>query len=132
VAASSIVNISSIYGLIGSGTSTAYHASKGAVRILTKTAAVEYARDKIRVKSVHPGVIKRPMMGIFEDKELDAIAMIAPMMRGARPEEVGYVVLFLATDEASFVTVRNMSLTEAKPRSTRSGRRNALGPARHP
>ena len=100
----SIINISSIYGLIGSGGSAAYHASKGAVRILTKTAAVEYAGDKIRVNSVHPGVIKTPMVDIFEDKELDAIAQLAPMKRAARPEEVGYVVLFLATDEASFVT----------------------------
>jgi cyclopentanol dehydrogenase len=58
--AGSIINISSIYGLIGSGGSAAYHASKGAVRILTKTAAVEYAPDNIRVNSVHPGVIKTP------------------------------------------------------------------------
>jgi len=100
----SIINISSIYGIIGSGGSAAYHASKGAVRILTKTAAVEFAADNIRVNSVHPGVIKTPMVDIFDDKELDAIAVLAPMKRAARPEEVGYVVLFLATDEASFVT----------------------------
>ncbi len=100
----SIVNISSIYGLIGSGGSAAYHASKGAVRILTKTAAVEYAPFNIRVNSVHPGVIKTPMVDIFADKDLDAIAALAPMKRAARPEEVGYVVLFLASDEASFVT----------------------------
>jgi NAD(P)-dependent dehydrogenase (short-subunit alcohol dehydrogenase family) len=100
----SIVNISSIYGLIGSGGSAAYHASKGAVRLLTKTAAVEYAPDHIRVNSVHPGVIKTPMVDIFAEKELDAIAALAPMKRAAHPEEVGYVVLFLATDEASFVT----------------------------
>src|SRR5229473_3849209 len=61
----SIINISSIFGLIGSGGSTAYHASKGAVRILTKTAAVEYAPDNIRVNSVPPGVIKTPMVDIF-------------------------------------------------------------------
>jgi cyclopentanol dehydrogenase len=100
----SIINISSIYGLIGSGGSAAYHASKGAVRLLTKTAAVEYAPDNIRVNSVHPGVIKTPMVDIFADEDLDAIAALAPMKRAARPEEVGYVVLFLATDEASFVT----------------------------
>ena len=100
----SIVNISSIYGLIGSGGSAAYHASKGAVRILTKTAAVEYAPFNIRVNSVHPGVIKTPMVDIFADKDLDAIAALAPMKRAARPEEVAYVVLFLASDEASFVT----------------------------
>jgi NAD(P)-dependent dehydrogenase (short-subunit alcohol dehydrogenase family) len=100
----SIINISSIYGLIGSGGSAAYHASKGAVRLLTKTAAVEYAPFDIRVNSVHPGVIKTPMTDIFAEKEFDAIAALAPMKRAARPEEVGYVVLFLASDEASFVT----------------------------
>jgi cyclopentanol dehydrogenase len=100
----SIINISSIYGLIGSGGSAAYHASKGAVRLLTKTAAIEFAADNIRVNSVHPGVIKTPMVEIFDDKELEAIAARAPINRAARPEEVGYVVLFLATDEASFVT----------------------------
>ncbi|MBE3603161.1 glucose 1-dehydrogenase [bacterium] len=99
----SIINISSIYGLIGSGGSAAYHASKGAVRLLTKTAAVEYAPDNIRVNSVHPGVIKTPMVDIFAEKNLKDRAL-APMKRAARPEEVGYVVLFLATDEASFVT----------------------------
>jgi cyclopentanol dehydrogenase len=100
----SIVNISSIYGMIGSGGSAAYHASKGAVRILTKSAAVEFAPNKIRVNSVHPGVIKTPMVDIFAEKDLDAIAAIAPMKRYARPEEVAAVVLFLASEEASFVT----------------------------
>ena len=53
---------------------------------------------------MHPGVIKTPMTDIFAEQELDAIAALAPMKRAARPEEVGYVVLFLASDEASFVT----------------------------
>jgi cyclopentanol dehydrogenase len=100
----SIVNISSIYGLIGSAGSAAYHGSKGAVRLLTKAAAVQYAPDKIRVNSVHPGVIKTPMVDIFADQELAAIANLAPMKRAGTPEEVAWVVLFLATDEASFVT----------------------------
>jgi cyclopentanol dehydrogenase len=100
----SIVNISSIYGLIGSAGSAAYHGSKGAVRLLTKAAAVQYAPDKIRVNSVHPGVIKTPMVDIFADQELAAIANLAPMKRAGTAEEVAWVVLFLATDEASFVT----------------------------
>ncbi|HTT77587.1 MAG TPA: glucose 1-dehydrogenase [Candidatus Binataceae bacterium] len=100
----SIVNISSIYGLIGSAGSAAYHGSKGAVRLLTKAAAAQYAPDKIRVNSVHPGVIKTPMVDIFADQELAAIANLAPMKRAGTPEEVAWVVLFLATDEASFVT----------------------------
>ena len=100
----SIVNISSIYGLIGSAGSAAYHGSKGAVRLLSKAAAVQYAPDKIRVNSVHPGVIKTPMVDIFGDQELAAIANLAPMKRAGTPEEVAWVVLFLATGEASFVT----------------------------
>jgi cyclopentanol dehydrogenase len=100
----SIVNISSIYGIIGSAGSSAYHGSKGAVRLLTKAAAAQYAPDHIRVNSVHPGVIKTPMVDIFADQELAAIANLAPMKRAGTPEEVAWVVLFLATDEASFVT----------------------------
>jgi cyclopentanol dehydrogenase len=100
----SIINISSIYGIIGSAGSAAYHGSKGAVRLLTKAAAVQYAPDKIRVNSVHPGVIKTPMVDIFADQELAAIANLAPMKRAGTAEEVAWVVLFLATDESSFVT----------------------------
>ncbi len=100
----SIVNISSIYGLIGSAGSAAYHGSKGAVRLLTKAAAVQYAPENIRVNSVHPGVIKTPMVDIFAEQDLATISALAPMKRAGTPEEVGYVVLFLASDEASFVT----------------------------
>ena len=58
----SIINISSIYGLIGSGTSVAYHGTKGAVRLLTKTAAIEYAAEGIRINSIHPGFIDTEMV----------------------------------------------------------------------
>jgi cyclopentanol dehydrogenase len=99
-----IVNISSIYGMIGSGGAAAYHGTKGAVRILSKVAAVQYAGDNIRVNSVHPGVIKTPMVDIVPKEQLDAITALAPMKRAGTPEEVAYVVLFLASSEASFVT----------------------------
>ena len=100
----SIVNISSIYGMIGSAGAAAYHGTKGAVRILSKVAAVHYAGDNIRVNSVHPGVIKTPMVDIVPKGQLDAITALAPMKREGTPEEVAYVVLFLASSEASFVT----------------------------
>jgi len=100
----SIINISSIYGIIGSPGSAAYHGTKGAVRLLTKAAAVQYAPDKIRVNSVHPGVILTPMVDVVPRSELQPLINMAPMKRGAQPEEVGWCVVFLACDEASFVT----------------------------
>jgi cyclopentanol dehydrogenase len=100
----SIVNISSIYGIIGSAGSAAYHASKGAVRLLTKSAAVQYAPDRIRVNSVHPGVILTPMTDIAPREQLQPVIDMAPMKRAAQPEEVGWAVVFLASDEASFIT----------------------------
>jgi cyclopentanol dehydrogenase len=100
----SIINISSIYGIIGSPGSAAYHGTKGAVRLLTKAAAVQYAPDKIRVNSVHPGVILTPMVDVVPRSELQPLINMAPMKRGAQPEEVGWCVVFLASDEASFVT----------------------------
>jgi len=100
----SIINISSIYGIIGSPGSTAYHGTKGAVRLLTKSAAAQYALDKIRVNSVHPGVILTPMVDLVPRDQLQPLIEMAPMKRGAQPEEVGWCVVFLASDEASFVT----------------------------
>jgi cyclopentanol dehydrogenase len=100
----SIINISSIYGIIGSPGSAAYHGTKGAVRLLTKAAAVQYAPDRIRVNSVHPGVILTPMVDVVPREELQPLINMAPMKRGAQPEEVGWCVVFLASDEASFVT----------------------------
>jgi NAD(P)-dependent dehydrogenase (short-subunit alcohol dehydrogenase family) len=101
----SIINISSIFGLIGSAGSTAYHGTKGAVRLLTKAAAVQYAPEKIRVNSIHPGLIHTPMVEEGRDQqELQPVIDLTPMKRGAKPEEVAWCVLFLASDEASYVT----------------------------
>jgi len=100
----SIVNISSIYGMIGSAGAAAYHGSKGAVRLLSKAAAVQYAPENIRVNSVHPGVIKTPMVEMIAEPDLAVITALAPMKRAGTPEEVAWVVLFLASNEASFVT----------------------------
>ena len=101
----SIVNVSPIYGLIGSGAAAAYQATKGAVRLLTKTAAIQYAPEGIRVNSLHPGVIDTGMV----DEEVPAEsrpALIAatPLGRMGRPEEIARGALFLASDESSFMT----------------------------
>jgi cyclopentanol dehydrogenase len=100
----SIVNISSLYGLIGSGGATTYQGTKGAVRILTKTAAVQYAAENIRVNSVHPGLIDTPMAQLVPVEARNKLASGACMNREGRPEEVAHGVVFLASDEASFVT----------------------------
>ena len=102
-----IVNISSISGFVGqSMIHMAYNASKGAVRIMTKSAAVQYAPDGIRVNSVHPGFMP-PMRTskMSADPEWRAKMLRAvPMKREGRVEEVAYAVLFLASDEASYIT----------------------------
>jgi len=101
----SIINISSIWGITGVGASIAYQASKGAVRTMTKSAAMQYAKEGIRVNSVHPGIITTPMVteGV-PDEMRQMIVAATPMGREGQPEEVANVVLFLASDEASFVT----------------------------
>ena len=102
-----IVNISSISGFVGQdGVHMAYNASKGAVRIMTKTAAVQCAGDGIRVNSVHPGFMppmrtsKTSADPTWRAKMLGAV----PMKREGRVEEVAHAVLFLASDEASYIT----------------------------
>ena len=102
----SIVNISSIAGLTG-GRTSAYAASKGAVRLLTKSTAIQYASDGIRCNSVHPGVIETPMttpmmLNTEEGRALNAARH--PMGRVGQPEDIAYGVLFLASDESSFMT----------------------------
>jgi cyclopentanol dehydrogenase len=100
----SIINISSIAGLIGLPGIPAYQASKGAVRLLTKHAAIQYAKDKIRVNSVHPGRIGTPMTAETTPERREMVLCLTPMRRDGKPEEVAYGVLYLASDESSFVT----------------------------
>ncbi len=100
----SIVNISSIAGLIGLPNIPAYQASKGAVRLLTKNAAVQYATDKIRVNSVHPGRIETPMTAPLDPERREMLLRLTPLGRDGTAEEVAYGVLYLASDESSYVT----------------------------
>ena len=100
----SIVNISSVAGLIGSGMATAYHGTKGAVRLITKTAALEYAKEGIRLNSVHPGGVDTEMLNVLSAEGRQAAVLAHPLGRLATPADVAYGVLYLASDEASFVT----------------------------
>lgn len=102
----SIVNLSSIFGAVGGfGGSIAYHASKGAVRLMTKNAAIRYAKEGIRVNSVHPGFIDTPMIEQVKDTPVEgAILANTPMGRLGTPAEIGAVIAFLASDAASYMT----------------------------
>lgn len=102
----SIVNISSTVGLVGGPFEGAYTASKGAVRLLTKAAALQYAKYNIRVNSVHPHITATDMVAsLLDDPDtLDRLLSKIPLRRIAQPEEIAKVVMFLISDEASYMT----------------------------
>ncbi len=106
VGGGSIINVSSIYGLVGSDTSTAYHAAKGAIRLFTKSAAIQYAKENIRVNSVHPGYALTPLtqQGYANPEYLERILSRIPMGRVGTAGDIAYGMLYLASDESSFVT----------------------------
>ncbi|MFF1552972.1 SDR family NAD(P)-dependent oxidoreductase [Rhodococcus erythropolis] len=104
----SIINMSSINGLVGGSTIPVYHSTKGAIRLMTKADAISYAQSGIRVNSIHPGSISTPLAlavadGIGEEFHANVLAS-HPLGRRGEPMEVAYGILFLASDEASFVT----------------------------
>ncbi len=102
----SIIITSSQFGLVGSDIADpAYIASKGAVTVFAKAAALRYAREGIRVNTVHPGPIKTPANDFFSDRVwADRVNANVPMGRAGEADEVAYGMLFLASDESSFVT----------------------------
>ena len=103
----SIVNLSSIYGLIGAGDIPAYHASKGAVRLMTKNDALIYAKDNIRVNSVHPGFIWTPLvekLGKETPGFREHLDSLHPIGHIGEPIDVAYGILYLVSDESKFVT----------------------------
>jgi len=106
----SIINLSSIYGLVGGADVPPYHASKGAVRLMSKTDALIYAPDRIRVNSIHPGYILTPMvehhLGAMEnpDEARKAAAALHPLGHMGEPDDIAWGVVYLASDEARFVT----------------------------
>ena len=107
----SIINISSISGMVGQANiHPGYNASKGAVRILTKSTAIQYAGDAIRCNSIHPGPIKTEMTrrGWEDPERLALTEQRTPLGRYADPDEIAFGVLFLASDESSFMTGSEM------------------------
>lgn len=107
----SIINLSSIYGILGGPDVPPYHASKGAVRLMAKTDALLYAKDRIRVNSIHPGYIWTPMVeGHLSKMQGDpaelrrAVDELHPLGHMGEPEDIGWGIVYLASDEAKFVT----------------------------
>ncbi len=103
----SIINLSSIYGLVGAGDIPPYHASKGAVRLMSKNDAIFYAKDKIRVNSVHPGFIWTPLVEELGKnnpgfrKQLDSLH---PIGHVGEAIDIAYGILYLVSDESKFIT----------------------------
>ena len=100
----SIINISSIWGYVAGTGQLAYHASKGAVSVMTRNAAVTYAKNKIRVNAILPGLIETDMVRDQPPDMRKSILDATPMGRIGKPEEIAKGVLFLASDDASYVT----------------------------
>jgi NAD(P)-dependent dehydrogenase (short-subunit alcohol dehydrogenase family) len=106
----SIINLSSIYGLVGAADVPPYHASKGAVRLMTKNDALIYAPDAIRVNSIHPGFIWTPMVEHHlaslgdVDEGRAAVGALHPLGHVGEPDDIAWGAVYLASDEAKFVT----------------------------
>lgn len=102
----SIINTSSIMGIVGSPTTPAYSAAKGAIKMFTKSAALQYAKENIRINSVHPGYADTPLTAerFAEPAVRETLLKRTPMGRLGTAMDIAYGVLFLASDESSWMT----------------------------
>ncbi|WP_179320081.1 SDR family NAD(P)-dependent oxidoreductase [Winogradskyella helgolandensis] len=103
----SIVNLSSIYGIVGAADLPPYHASKGAVRVMSKTDAIQYAKDKIRVNSVHPGFIWTPLVEALGKEKpgfREQLDSLHPIGQIGEAIDIAYGILYLISDESKFTT----------------------------
>lgn len=100
----SIINISSIWGSAAVAGAHAYHATKGAVRNMSKSAAITYAKERVRVNSLHPGFIETPLTDAQAPEINDYVVSMTPMGRAGKPREIAYGAVFLASDESTFMT----------------------------
>ena len=99
-----IVNTSSMYGLVGTTTSFAYSASKGAINQMTRSLALTYAHDNIRVNAVAPGYVDTPILASVPKEMKDAMANQLPIGRLGKDVEIASLICYLLSDEASFIT----------------------------
>ena len=100
----SIINVSSIWGVVGAPGVSAYQASKAACHVMTKNAALSYVGDGIRANSIHPGIIDTPMIAAQDPEITQAVVGMTPMGRLGTPREIAHGAVFLASDESSFIT----------------------------
>ena len=106
----SIVNVSSIWGSVGIAGAAAYQASKGGVITLSRNAAISYVQDGIRVNAVSPGIVWTPLVERQGDAINDVVVAATPMKRFGRPKEIAYGILFLASDESSYMTGADLAI----------------------
>ena len=99
-----VVNTSSMYGLVGSTTSFAYSASKGAINQMTRSLALTYARDNIRVNAIAPGYVDTPILSMVPDNIKEAMGNELPIGRLGKDTEIANLICYLLSDDASFIT----------------------------
>ena len=104
----SVINLSSISGVVGHDVAPGYQSAKGGVRVLTKNGAITYASSGIRVNSLHPGIIATPMVAEQPAWATEAFVGSTPMGRAGTPDDIAHAAVYLASDESAFVTGAEM------------------------